>query len=339
MRYIGSKANLLERLTAVITPLAPEGGVFLDVFGGTGVVGRHLKERFTVHANDFLYFSFALLVAGVKLNKAPQFRGLGGEDPYHALNALDPERFDFEAEPFVFQEFSPGGPARRQYFREETALRIDAMRQQIVAWRRTGAIDEEEALVLCAALVSSVPSVSNIAGTYGAYLKHWDQRTSKPLVLTPAMPFDNGRENGAHWGDGNEVVKRLSGDVLYVDPPYNGRQYLSYYHVLETIALYDAPELRGKTGVRVDPGKSSDFCRRALVASAFTRLVAAADFGNIVVSYSTEGLMDESEIVRILHEDAGARSVAVHRIPYRRYSRVRTAERPSLEELIVVAER
>lgn len=339
MRYIGSKTALLPSLEAIICPLAPAGSLLLDVFGGTGAVGRHFKRFFEVHANDILFFSFSLLVANVQLNIPPMFRGLGGLDPLLELNNLNPETFTYTSEPFIFQEFSPGGPARRQYFQEKNALKIDAIRQQIASWKESGAISEAEFLYLCAALIAVVPSVSNIAGTYGAYLKHWDKRAEKPLLLGPVAPVDNGLPNRAYCGEGVEVSKRLSGDVLYLDPPYNARQYLSNYHVLETIALYDAPTLSGKTGVRVDPTKSSAFCKRGQVAKAFTDLLESADFRNIVISYSTEGLLAESELIELVRESPGIGSVTVHRFPYRRYARIRSEVTPSLEELVLVAQR
>lgn len=342
MRYIGSKTGMLDNLTSVFPVPDSGSAVLLDIFGGTGAVGRHFKPLFTVHANDLLYFSHALLHARIVDDAPPPFTCLTGElggSPYDVLNALDLATFPFSAAPFVHDEFSPGGPAGRMYFRPETALHIDAVRQQIARWAGDGLLRAEEELTLIAALVDAVPSVSNIAGTYGAFLKGWDPRTTKPLRLAPFDVVANGRGNRAFNQDATDLIDVASGDVLYLDPPYNARQYASNYHVLETIALYDAPVLHGKTGTRKDSAKASDFCKRGRVEGAFARILATADFRSIVVSYSDEGLVSEQRLVELIEEHARPHTLAVHRFPYRRYARLSQTGRPELNELVLVAQR
>jgi adenine-specific DNA-methyltransferase len=46
------------------------------------------------------------------------------------------------------------------------------------------------------------------------------------------------------------LIEKISGDILYLDPPYNQRQYATNYHMLKTIAKYDNPIIHGKTGLR-----------------------------------------------------------------------------------------
>lgn len=61
------------------------------------------------------------------------------------------------------------------------------------------------------------------------------------------LPVINGTAGKAYNQDINRLIRDIKGDVLYLDPPYNSRQYCSNYHVLETIARYDNPVLSGKT--------------------------------------------------------------------------------------------
>ena len=339
MRYIGSKLNLLPQLGAAVYERQPKGGTFCDVFSGTGAVGRYFKNRFTVASNDLLYFSHVLQYAGIQLNGEPNFAKIEKEvgEPFHHLNTLNVEKFNYKSDPFVATSFSPYQSGERMYLTEKNALTIDAIRQSIQEWLDADLISKDGYMYLLASLLESVPSVSNIAGTYGAYLKHWDSRTSKPVFLEPTVLTDNGKENISYNENANDLVRKISGEVLYVDPPYNGRQYLGNYHVLESIAKYDNPILKGKTGTREDLNKVSDYCKKGKVAQSFDDLLANANFDYVFISYSTEGLLSEEELVSIAEKHSDPKKIKVYKFPYRRYSRIKDENKPTVHEIVVSA--
>jgi len=101
-----------------------------------------------------------------------------------------------------------------------------------------------------------------------------------------------------HNTDANELIRRITCDVLYLDPPYNHRQYGANYHVLETIAAYDRPAVSGVSGLR--PYYRSDYCRRDAVAEAFRGLISAARAKHILVSYNDEGVLPIRDLREIL---------------------------------------
>lgn len=341
MRYIGSKLSLLPQLDAVMSERILSGGTFCDVFSGTGAVGRWFKNRFPVISNDLLYFSHVLQYAGIQMNVEPSYSKLEKEvgNPFEYLNKIDVETFKFNAEPFVAINFSPYDAGERMYFTEKNALHIDAIRQSLQEWFDEGLISDDGFMFILASLLEVVPSVSNIAGTYGAFLKHWDSRTSKPILLEPIVLLDNGHRNVSFNENANDLIRKVSGEVLYIDPPYNGRQYLGNYHVLETIAKYDNPILRGKTGMREDMSKSSDYCKKAKVSQSFSDLLGNADFDFIVISYSTEGLLSEEELVSIAERHTDPKKLKLHRFPYRRYSRIKDVNKPTVHEIVISAAR
>lgn len=119
------------------------------------------------------------------------------------------------------------------YLSIENASRIDFIRQSINKWKEQGLITDLEYFYLLAVLIEAVSYISNISGTYGAYLKHWDRRALGRLTLEPINIVNNSKKNSAY----NKLVKTLRGDILYIDTPYNSRQYITNYHLLETIAL------------------------------------------------------------------------------------------------------
>lgn len=339
MRYIGSKVNLLGEIRDMVQTVAPESQIFCDIFAGTGVVGREFKKSHQVIANDILYFSYVMNVAYTGLKARPKFLKLTkatGIDPIDflngsSLNVLRPDDADF-----MHNHFSPGGSDGRQYLTAENAIRIDRVRQQIEQWLSEALISEDEKLYLLCSLIEEVPSVSNTTGTYGAYLKHWDKRALKPLKLSHLEIEPTAKKNQVFNADANALIHQVSGDVLYMDTPYNGRQYSKNYHLLETLARYDNPEIRGVTGVRVDSSGDSKYCKKASVYDSFDYLIGSANFKTIVLSYSNDGLLSEDQLVEILTRHGQESSLQFKKIPYRRYKRTSNDQREVLEYLIAV---
>ena len=142
-----------------------------------------------------------------------------------------------------------------------------------------------------ASLINSIDKYANTASVYGAFLKHIKKPAQKEFILE-LLPVGNGNIGKVYNEDINELIKKVGGDVLYIDPPYNNRQYCSNYHVLETIAKYDTPKLRGVTGLRDETYQKSKYCSKRTVIDIFEDLIKNADFKYIILSYNNEGLMD-----------------------------------------------
>ena len=109
-----------------------------------------------------------------------------------------------------------------------------------------------------------------------AFLKRLKKTAQNSLVLKPAELIINDK-NHEDFNDGiNKIVEKVSGDILYLDPPYNHRQYATNYHLLETIAKYDNPRIYGKTGLRDYKNQKSLYCSRTQVKNAFKDLILKA---------------------------------------------------------------
>jgi adenine-specific DNA-methyltransferase len=340
LRYIGSKVNLLSQLDATIHQRKFDSGTFCDLFSGTGVVAKYFKARYPIISNDLLYFSYVLQYANIKLNTLPDFTKIEKHlrvPVFKYLNNMNIRDLKFIKSPFIAENFSPYLDNERKYFTVENALRIDAIRQSIEDWYVNGIIDLDAQMYLLASLLEAVPSISNIAGTYGAYLKHWDPRTSKTLNLEEIQVVDNGARNEVFNQNANDLVRSVNGRILYIDPPYNARQYLGNYHLLETIAKYDQPTLKGKTGIRNDPTASSDYCKRSLASKRFTELIDRAKFEYIFISYNTEGILSVDELADIVAKNTVKSKMKIYKVPYRRYSRMKVESKPNLFEVVISA--
>jgi len=337
MRFIGSKVNLLEDIREMIKNNCTGATSFCDIFSGTTNVARFFKKDFAITSNDLLHFSFVLQKATIENNIKPNFSSLKKnkiDDSLKYLNEFEPKIEDLKSEPFIFNNYTPNHNHDRSYFSKDNALKIDFIRQKIEEWKNDKLIEENEYYYLIACLIEAVPFVSNIAGTFGAYLKHWDKRAFKKIELKHFEIINNGKQNKSFNKDSNILITELKGDILYIDPPYNSRQYLPNYHVLETISKYDNPEIYGKTGLRPYNEVKSKYCVKGKVLDEFSKLIKNANFKYIIVSYSSEGLMSEEEITNVLTENGIKSTYMLKKIPYRRYKHTKGEVKHSLNEFL-----
>lgn len=335
MRFIGGKSNLLKDIeTAIITSAAPIHTV-IDVFSGSGVVSSYLKSRgYQVIGNDIMYFAYVLSRGTTALNAVPDFGRLGIKDPLRYLNELTLKESGIDLKDcFMYQNYSPHDDVKRMYFQNENAVRIDIIRITIERWKEEGLIDEDEYFYLLAALIAAVPYISNIAGVYGAYLKHWDARTYHPLILkAPDNIHDQG--NAVFYNENcDRLLPNIQADLLYADPPYNSRQYSPNYHILETVARYDRPAIYGVTGMRDYQDQKSDFCVSRRVEAAFRRMIERANVRYVLISYNNEGLLSTEQLTTICESYAVNHSFRRTDIDYRRYNNAGTTVGGVTEQL------
>lgn len=339
MRYIGGKSLLTEEINNVIKENALDVDTVFDVFAGTGVVSQSFKRNgYRVLCNDFLYFSYALQRCKVGTNMQPKFNGLGF-DPLEYLNHLKITDTEFkEDELFIYNNYSPVNGCERMYFQPNNAIRIDLIRLQIQAWFDQGKIDDDEYYYLITSLIEAVPYVANITGVYAAYLKFWDKRTYLDLKLQKPQLIDNGRDNKCFNKNIDELLD-IPCDLIYADPPYNAREYLPNYHILETIAKYDYPVIHGVTGIREYDKQKSDFCKKRLVESAFDRLIGKSKSRYVVISYNNEGLISTNKLSEICNSYAIPGSFKLVEYDYRRYKNKIPNNKVGLKEQIYFFER
>lgn len=335
MRYIGGKSNLLRNIGSMIEKSAENVQSAIDIFSGSGVVSSYLKSLgYSVIGNDLLYFAYVLSRGSTMLNQEPEFKNLGIKAPIEFLNNLTLENSSVKLENcFIYQNYSPHDNVTRMYFQNDNAIKIDIIRMTIEKWKLENLIDKDEYFYLLATLIAAVPYVSNITGVYGAYLKHWDVRTYKTLTLTKPDNITDKGHAVFYNKNCDELLPSISADLLYADPPYNSRQYLPNYHILETIARYDNPKIHGVTGMRDYQNQKSDFCIKRQVERAFRRMIEQANVRYILISYNSEGLLSKEKISEICCDYAIKNSFKCEDINYRRYNNVGTTSGKVIEQL------
>ncbi len=315
MRYIGNKENLLDKIHQVMQSKNIQGNSFFDFFAGTTSVSRFFKKLdYQIFSSDLLYFSYILQKAYVSNNQVLNFEKVLNKinfqstslfaSPLHIvveyLNQIEP------VEGFISQNYTLFGTAEleipRMYYSDENGKIIDAIRQKIEYWKTENLINENEYFILLACLIETVPFYANISGVYAAFQKKWDPRAVKKMILRPVEFVVNNKENFTYNENSTELLNQVEADIFYLDPPYNQRQYAPNYHLLETIAKYDNPIIKGVGGLRDYQNQKSKFCNATTAIQQLNKIANEGKFKTLILSYNTEGIMKQENIISTLEK-------------------------------------
>lgn len=337
MRFIGSKINLLNEIENIILEnIHDDSTTFLDLFAGTNSVGNYFKKKYTIFSNDLLYFSYVNAKARIENNIELKFEGLKSIGVESVLDFLSIGAEEYIKSGIVgYYEKSYTLTGNAMYLSVENGKRIDYIRDTIEKWYTSKTITESEYYYLISVLIEAIPYVSNITGTYGAFLKHWDKRALKPLELLPLEVINNNKKNKSFNEDSNKLVKSISSDIVYIDTPYNNRQYVSNYHVLENIASHRKPDLSGKTKLFDWSSCKSRFAMKSKAMDAMKELIENINATHIIVSYNTDGIISETELIEILKKNSIDDSIIIKRIPYRKYVSKIASKNKEVYELLI----
>ncbi len=338
MKYIGNKKRLLDFIDSVVEKeKLPKKGTFLDIFTGTTNVAQHYKKKgYKIIANDFMTYVYVFQSAYIKNNSYPKFNKLLSSKNFRGINKF----FSNKKEPlklvidylnrlpgkrgFMFKHYAPEGKDKRQYFSNENAIRIDTTRNKIEEWKKEELINNNEFNILLASLIDAADFVANISGTYGAYLKIWRSMALKPFTIKMPELVESNIDHEIYKEDSNSIIDKLKSDILYIDPPYNSRQYAPNFHILETLACWDNPTVDGKTGLRPYDNQKSAYSQKEKSKEAFSDLINKARTDYILMSYNNEGIISEDFILGVLSKKG---KVKIYKKDYRRFRTERDHEK------------
>lgn len=277
--YIGSKFALLgfiyDKAKTEVGCLSDK--TFCDIFAGAGSVGNFFKDKVNkIVSNDMEYYSYV-----INRNLIQNYRKIYFD--FDELNKIE------GVEGFIYHNYSLAG--NRKYFTENNAKKIDAVRQNIEKYRN----DEDLYFFLLASLLDNVDKIANTTAVYNAYLKKFKSSALSDIIIRPYFFKETpNKDNIVYQEDSNELIRRISGDILYLDPPYNHRQYGANYHILNTIAKYEEFIPRGVTGL--PEYEKSAYCKKNDAKDCLEDLINYSDFEFIFLSYNNEGIIKKEEI-------------------------------------------
>lgn len=334
MRFIGNKELIISEIIDLLSErgLAGKNLIIFDAFCGTGAVSDALKGSFHVIANDLLRWC-TVYTRGRICAPLCRFETLGF-DPFVFLNENTQSMHGF-----IYNNYSPGG-SKRMYFTPENAARIDYFRSAIEEWKESRLLNENEYSYLLASLIESVSVVSNTAGVYGAFLKHWDSRATKPIQFK-SVAFNETPPRDAEFlnSKAEDIVSEIECDVLYLDPPYTQNQYGTQYHLLETLVLNDNPSISPITGSRKTAPMRSDWSKQFKAHILLDRLLARTKAKYVVFSYSEDGFVSKRFIEASLKRYGKSDTLVAKRISYRKYTNFKSRKKSDHHEYLFFVEK
>lgn len=269
-RYLGSKTGVLDLIEEVVKSEIGEYESFCDIFTGTGVVGNHFnRSDVKIITNDILYSNYISSYAWL------------ADESYdrNFLEELINEFNDLIATEDNYFSVNFGG----KYFSVETARKIGIIRERIEDLN----INFKEKAILLTSLIYSMDRIANTVGHYDAYIEKNEIRGDLELQL-PLINDSENKGNAIYNRQANELIREIECDILYLDPPYNSRQYCDTYHLLENIAKWEKPEVKGKAGKFDRTRLKSDY-NTIKATKALGDLVDNANCRYIMLSYNNMG--------------------------------------------------
>lgn len=299
-RYIGSKARLVNKLCEFIGNPNSKDSFFVDAFCGTGSVAEAAAELgWNIRINDILHSAVITAEARLLSTNQVSFEQLGGyKKTIEKLNSapLKPA--------FIWKAYSPASKEfygiERRYFSVENAIKIDSIRYLIKQWTDASIISSVEERLLIADLFKALNKIANIAGTFGCFLSKWTPQSRGTLNLECRQLKNHNIKIEISTADAFSVKNERS-DLVYLDPPYTKRQYASYYHILETIAIGDEPIIEGTSGLRPWKDKAYEFCYKRKALPTLGNLVSQIQAERVLVSYSNDGHIKMNEMIDVFN--------------------------------------
>lgn len=333
MRYIGGKGKIIGTVTDAVKAAFPGAVTVCDPFCGSLAASEGFAAAgYRTVSSDALLFPCVLASGEERQMKDGRRK---------AEEALDVLREAAPVHGVLTERFSPAGKYGRMYLTAENAEKADGMRLRAAEeYGKDG--DTGLYMLRMSALLRGISASANIMGTYGAYAKKFSPRAAKPIV--PVLPeaayaaAENGGSITAAAPRTAAKACREKTDLLYADPPYTARHYAPNYHLPETAARMpgeEGPEPCGITGTH-GCAFSSDpdggwFTEKGAEES-LAGLLRLSGAGYFCMSYSTDGLMTEDTVLRILSAYACGKPEVI-RIPHRRYGR----QKDGFSELLFLA--
>jgi len=268
-RYLGNKYKLLPFITSVVAKHCKDIRTVADVFAGTGAVASAFTDKILI-TNDNLYCNYICHIAW--FNPQPYSK----DKIAQIINYYN--SIDVNSDNYISEHFAD------TFFSLADCRKIGFIREDIEHQHRAGAINERERALLITSLLYAVDKIANTCGHYDAFRQGVE--FERHLELSIPLPADNlNSKNACYNEDANELVKRITADLVYLDPPYNSRQYCDAYHLLENIACWEKPAVTGEARKMDRTSLKSDYCTNK-ATYAFENLIQNINAHYILLSYS-----------------------------------------------------
>lgn len=291
-RYLGNKYKLLPFITGIAQNECENIETVADIFAGTGAVSSAFTDK-TLITNDLMYSNYICNYAWF------------GAESYDTEKIIEyVVRYNGKAkcgENYMTRNFAD------TYFSKADCAKIGYIREDIERNYKKGNLNKRERALLITSLLYAMDKIAVTCGHYDAYRKGADFENSLELFV-PMAEVNNNTNNQCFNEDANNLVKRIEADLVYIDPPYNSRQYCDAYHLLENVARWEKPEVFGVAKKMDRNSMKSKYCTTS-ATKAFETLINDIKAKCIMLSYNnmaekgncrSNAKITDEDILRIL---------------------------------------
>lgn len=293
-RYLGNKYKLLPFITKVVNEECSDINSVADIFAGTGAVSSAFTDKVLI-TNDLMYSNYICNYA---------WFGAEEYDPHIIIDCVIRYNSLCDIEDnYMTENFSD------TYFSRDDCAKIGYIREDIECLYENGSINKRERAILITSLLYAMDKIANTCGHYDAYRKGIVFEKTLELYV-PLAEIHNTVDNQCYNTDANELVKDISADLVYIDPPYNSRQYCDAYHLLENVARWEKPEVFGVARKMDRSTMKSKYCTQS-ATEAFEQLIGDIKAKYILLSYNnmaekgndrSNAKISDQDIMRILEK-------------------------------------
>ena len=296
-RYLGNKYRLLPFIKKVVSDNCQNISVFADLFAGTGAVSSAFPTC-KIITNDILYSNYISNFAWFSSQLFDEKKIIGLIADYNSTIVKEDN--------YMSENFAD------TFFSKEDCRKIGYIRENIEELYTQDNINERERALLITSLLYAMDKIAKTCGHYDAYRKGVKFDTHLELTVLQASHTNN-PENICYNQDINTLAPNVYADLVYLDPPYNSRQYCDAYHLLENVARWEKPEVFGVARKMNRDNLKSAYCTQKATA-AFTDLIKSINAKYILLSYNnmekkgddrSNAKLSDEDIIRIL-SDKGA---------------------------------
>lgn len=293
-RYLGNKYKLLPFIKTVIDSECVEVRSVVDIFAGTGAVASAFQDR-QIITNDIMYSNYISNLAWFSPDKYNKRKLEKLIDEYNEMVITE--------ENYMTENFSD------TYFSHDDCSKIGYIREDIEKKYNDQKLNKRERAILLTSLLYAMDKIAKTCGHYDAYRRGVEFDKHLELFL-PLASQNNNKHNRCFNIDSNVLAKKIEADLVYIDPPYNSRQYCDAYHLLENVARWEKPEVFGVARKMDRTHLKSRYCTKS-AADAFEELVSDLKCRYIALSYNnmakkgnerSNARMSDEDILRILQK-------------------------------------
>ena len=290
-RYLGNKYKLNNFIQSTISDVCGDFESFADLFAGTGSVASVYMDKHLI-VNDILYSNYVCHQTWFGTENFSKTKIANFIKRYNTISV--------SSDNYMSKNYGD------TYFSKKNCRKIGFIREDIEKNYKNSSLNNREKCILITSLLYAMDKIANTCGHYDAYRKNGELDRNLELQM-PKIEKSN-IKNEIYNEDINNLVKIISADIVYLDPPYNSRQYCDAYHLLENVARWEKPKVIGVAKKMDRTALKSDYCTIS-ATRAFEDLIKNIKAKYIVLSYNnmankgndrSNAKLSDEDILRIL---------------------------------------